>query len=310
MTGDPSCGVMDCGEPTCGIAYGEDCGCGDVGCAGSCGGTTGNCVSRGAIPVAFFAPPIQELQFFGGVQAFKGALDATRDRGNFGANLGGNIGGRMSWLPWPGLGYQIGYRAASSQLHGSDIGNTVDPHTQSFFTAGLFHRKQVGLNYGVVYDVLKDERSESADFGQLRGQISIKNPRGHEIGFLFARSLNENTLAGVDYQGVDQYLLFYRVCGQHGGEFRVFGGMDDDSMGIVGGDIDVPRSDRWSLQTGFSYLIPEEEDGGIGAEEEGWNLGMGLVWHYGKRARSGYGSPYRPMFNVADNGTFFVDDRP
>ncbi|TWT42544.1 DUF6666 family protein [Botrimarina hoheduenensis] len=316
---DPSCGLGGCGDVACGVPCDDSCGCGEIGCGGmcgegvcgcGCGAGVGNCLSRGAVPVVFFLPPIQNLNFFGGVQAFKGALDANRDRGNFGGNLGVNLSGRMAWLPLPGLGYQLGYRAVSSQLHGSDIGDTADPHTQQFFTAGLFHRQCVGLNYGVVYDLLKDERIESADFGQLRGLISVRNPRGHEIGFLFARHLSDNVLAGQTYEGVDQYLLFYRLSGQQGGEFRFFGGMDDDNMGIVGADVDVPLNNRWSLQSGFSYLIPEDDTAGIGSTQEGWNIGMNLVWHYGKRARQSYGAPFRPLFNVADNGSFFVDDKP
>jgi hypothetical protein len=262
------------------------------------------------VPLVLYVPPIQELTVFGGVQAFKGALDEGRDRGNFGFHGGVNAGGRMSWLPFQGLAYQIGYQATQSKLHGDDATNSADGHTQQFITAGLFHRKQVGLQYGVVYDVLRDERQVSADFGQVRGLISVVNPRGREIGFMFSTATNETAIGNRVYDAVDQYLLFYRIHGPSGGEFRVFGGFDEDNMGILGGDLDIPLTCRMSLQTGFSYLIPEEDAQGIGAEEEAWNLGMNLVWHYGKRAKQSYRSIYRPLFNVADNGTMFIDDTP
>ena len=162
----------------------------------------------------------------------------------------------------------------------------------------------------MVYDVLHDERQVNADFSQVRGLISVVNPRGRELGFMFSTATNETAINGRVYDAVDQYLLFYRVHGPQGGEFRVYGGFDEDNMGILGADADIPLTCRWSLQTGFSYLVPEEDFQGEGAREEAWNIGMNLVWHYGKRAKQSYRSSFRPLFNVADNGTLFVDDTP
>lgn len=318
---DPGCGMVDpgCGiaGPSCGLTYGEPCGCGDIGCAGACGMEVGcgcgdvacgGCVD--AVPLMIYVPPIRELTLYGGVQAFKNALDLGRDRGNFGIHEGINVGGAMSWLGLPGVGYQIGYRATQSQLNGDATTADASSHTQQFFTAGLFHRKPVGLQYGVVYDLLQDERQQTMDFGQIRGLISVTNPRGHEIGFQFARHMNSETI-GVNqtYSAADQYLAFYRKHGPKGGECRVYGGFDDDEKGIVGVDFALPLDNRWSLQTGFTYFIPEDAAGGAGAADEAWNIATSLVWHYGRRARSCYRGPYRPMFDVADNGSLIIDDR-
>ncbi|QDT68539.1 hypothetical protein MalM25_14620 [Planctomycetes bacterium MalM25] len=312
----PACGVGGChgGEPTCGLTYGEPCGCGDIGCCGECDmgcgagvGCGSPCQSLG-VPLMLYVPPIRELTFDGGVHAFKNPLDVGRDRGNFGLNLGVNVGGQMTWFGAPGLGYQIGGRFASSQLHGDATSGTSDSHTQTFFTAGLFRRKPVGLQYGVVYDMLHDERQGTMDFGQIRGLISVTNPRGHEIGFQFTSETTNAQLNGVTYQPLDQYLLFYRLHGCQGGEFRVKGGFDSDSKGIVGADFSVPLTDRWSLETGFTYVIPEEDNAGVGAQEEAWNVGMNMVWHYGCRAKKSYQSPYRPMFRVADNSSLIIDN--
>jgi hypothetical protein len=57
-------------------------------------------------------------------------------------------------------------------------------------------------------------------------------------------------------------------------------------------------------------VIPEEDANGLGAQEEAWNLGMNLVWHYGKRAKQCFKGQYRPMFEVADNGSLILDNRP
>lgn len=318
---EPTCGYGGCGaacEPACGLTYGEPCcGCGDIGCVGGCGDACG-CgdvcyCDDGGVPILLRLPPLKELTFFGGVQGFKNPLDAGRDRSNFGFNVGVNAGGKMTLLGLQGLGYQIGYRSAFSQLHGTSVPGSTDGHTQQFFTAGLFHRKAVGLQYGVVYDLLRDERQLTVDFGQVRGLISVTNPHGHEIGFQFASSVNENLIVNNvvngTYQATDQYLFFYRLHGCEGGDFRFFGGFDDDEKGIVGVDANVPLTDRFALQTGFTYLIPEDDGPPNGANDEAWNIGMNLVWHYGCRARRSAMAPYRPMFNVADNGSMIIDAR-
>ena len=147
--GEPACGFGgccgECAEPACGLTYGEPCGCGDIGCAGGCGSACGcgdvcGC-DDGGVPILLRVPPLKELTFDLGVQAFKSPLDAGRDRGNFGVNYGVNAGGKMTLFGLPGLGYQIGYRGVSSQLNGTEQPNSVDAHTQQFFTAGLFHRQ-------------------------------------------------------------------------------------------------------------------------------------------------------------------------
>ncbi|MEM6330771.1 MAG: DUF6666 family protein, partial [Planctomycetota bacterium] len=327
---EPGCAIVEpgcgCVEPGCGcvvegpVVGGEACGdcvCGDVGCCGSCVGgccppSLGGCHERGAIPICIYLPPIKEVVLFAGVQGFKSPLDnaaANRDAGTFGFHEGFNIGGRMSWLPWPGLGYQVGYQAVHSQLSGSFANGERDSHTQHFFTAGMFRREPVGVQYGLVYDLLQDERQGSINFSQVRGLISTTNKHGHEFGFQFASGTSEDTSTGPTLAATDQYLLFYRYHGRTGGEFRWLIGGNDQHHTILGADLYAPLNERWSIQTGFTYFIPSE-GGALEAEatEEGWNIGINLVWHYGARGKQWYRSPWRPLFNVADNGSLFVDD--
>ena len=313
------CGdVCGCGDP-CGC--GDVCGCGDsCGCGDTCGGYSGlgGCANRGGVPLILFLPPIQDFTLFGGVQGFKNGLDSPgRDRGNFGFHEGFNLGGRMAWLPIKGLAYQVGYQAVHSQLSGDTTASDSSSHTQQFFTGGLFRRRKVGLQYGLVYDYLRDERQEGSEFefGQVRGSVSVSNPCGHEVGFLFTASTRDNTqdISAINgftrytYEPANQYLLFYRMHGCEGGEFSFYGGAIDEGKGLIGASLDAPLNNRFSFNAGFSYLIPEGSESASGAEEEAWNLGMNLVWHYGKRARCGYCSPYRPMFGVADNGSMILD---
>lgn len=276
-------------------------------------GCLGGCAERGAIPLVLYVPPIKEIVLFGGVHGFKNPLDyhagSQRDAGNFGVHEGVNAGGRMSWLPWPGIGYQIGYQAVHSQFSGDFASGSTDSHTQQFFTSGLFVRRPVGLQYGLVYDMLRDERQGSVDYSQVRGLISVTNPHGGEVGFMFTAATNEEAIGGTTYAATDQYLAFYRYHGPQGGEFRIFGGGDENNHGLFGGDIFAPLNHRWSIQAGFNYMIPTEGGNrGANATEEGWNLGMNLVWHWGAQGKRWYRSPWRPMFSVANNGSLIVDD--
>lgn len=303
--GDASCGDVCCGDACCE----PTCGCGGDGCSDCVHWPQAlfGCDDRGCVPV-FWLPPIKEFVFFGGVHGFKGPLDRDRDGGNFGFHEGFNIGGKMAWLPWPGLGYQFGYQAAHSQLSGDSSTGNDSSHTQHFVTTGLFHRQPLGLQYGVVWDMLRDERVLSRDYGQVRGQIGFKNCTNREFGLLWTANTNQNEVNRQDFQAADQYLLYYRMYGRQGGDFRGFLGLTDDSNFMLGSDFHLPLNCRWSLEGNFAYLVPEGGEDGTGADEEAWNIGMQLVWHYGNRAKSWNRQPYRPMFNVANNGSLIVVD--
>lgn len=306
------CGCEPCG---CGDACGMGCGCGDCCSQPGCtqpGGCLGGCAERGCVPLMLYVPPIREFTLFGGVQGFKGPLDFDRDRGNFGFHEGFNIGGNMCWLPLDGLGYQLGYRGTQNQLHGDFESGSSEGHNQNFATAGLFRRTCAGFQGGLVYDWMRDERVQSADFSQIRGEVGLVNPRGHEVGFTFGVHLDDTFINASErfYQSTDWYLLYYRVKCDCAGEIRAFGGFDDGDRGVIGSDFLVALNNRWSLNGGFTYYIPGNNDQGEAATEEGWNIGLSLVWNYGCRAKSSVKSMYRPLFNVADNGSMFVDDRP
>ncbi len=311
----PTCGCGESCDPSCG------CGCGDS-CEPGCGCPNGGCEDLCCIgcgddqschTVRMRIPKWQELMLIGGVQGFKNPYDRDRDSGNFGFHEGFNIGAK---LPFTTLGYQIGYQAVHSQLNGDKDTNISDPHTQQFVTAGIFKREKNGVQFGVVWDTLRDERWGAVDFHQLRGELSFIENGCHEIGFALTSHLNDHELfidsnsGGTLYQASDQYLLFYRFHGCRGGEGRIFGGFNDDSDGVIGADMLLPLQDRWSLQAGFTYLIPDSDAGFHGASQEAWNIGLGLVWHFDCRARKCHSNCYRPMFNVADNGYLIVDDRP
>lgn len=319
--GGCACGDgCECGgacEPGCG------CGCGD----GECQSCINDCCAIGpgdpesCHSVRIRVPRWQELAFFGGVQGFKNPYDIDRDRGNFGFHEGFNAGFKV---PYTYIGYQLGYQAAQSQLNGTESPNSSESHTQHFTTLGLFRRTRDGLQFGSAWDTLVDRRHNARTFHQIRSEISWLDSCTHEFGFgatvgIMNHSLEEDEQNGgngeddedseFSWESADQYVLFYRVHGKRGGEGRFFAGWSDDSDGILGADMLLPVHDRWSVQTGFTYMIPDARDGIDGSREEAWNLNLAMVWHWGCTARTSHSNPYRPLFNVANNGSMIIDSR-
>jgi hypothetical protein len=305
---DPGCGMYDpgCGisDPGCGIAD-PSCGVAEPNC-GSCVGVPGP--DYWCFPVCF--PRLKDLTLWGGVHGFRGPRDfnpGNRSDSNFGFQEGVNISGRapLVGLLFPEMSYQLGYQAFQSRLYGTDTSS--DDRGMQFVTAGVFRRTQAGLQFGAVFDSMSDDLDAQIDLNQVRYEISLKTPRGRELGFWGASSTNDAVALGVNYESVDQYCGFYRWNFKDGYQGRIWGGATGEGEGILGADFYAPLTDRWSIQTGFNFLLPNEDPGPAGVAQESWNLGINLVWHLGRTARKGCRSPFRPLFPVADNGWMFVD---
>jgi hypothetical protein len=303
---DPGCGMVDpgCGiaDPGCGVA---DPSCGVPDC-GSCVGLPGP--DYWCFPVCL--PRLKDVTVWGGVHGFRGPRDfipAGQSNSNFGFQEGVNISGRAPFVGFlfPELSYQLGYQGLQSRLSGT--ATSSDSRGQQFVTAGLFRRTQAGLQFGAVFDSMSDDLDQHVDLNQVRYEISLKTPRGRELGFWGASSTNTAESDGVTFATIDQYNIFYRWNFKDGYQGRIWGGASGDGEGIVGADFYAPLNDRWSVQTGFNYQIPDQNAGLEGVSQESWNIGINLVWHLGRTARKGCRSPFRPLFPVADNGWMFVD---
>jgi hypothetical protein len=297
--GEPCCGEPSCGEPSCACNDGEK----DLFCLGP--GDNESCHT-----IRLRWPKWQEVEAFAGVQGFKNPYDRFRDSGNFGFNEGFNIGAKV---PYAALGYQFGYRITQNELSGDANTGDTDSFLQQFATAGLFHRQAEGLNFGVVWDILSDERYSAVHYNQMRSEISIRDGGCHEIGATITVGVNDHAFNddGVitSFQASDQYLLFYRFHGCDGGEGRFFAGVNNNSDGLLGADMNIPIGEKFCVQSGFEYLIPNANNGVQGANQEAWNISLGLVWHWDCQAHKCFENCYRPMFNVADNGTLIVDQQ-
>jgi hypothetical protein len=313
-----SCGDGECG-PDCGPMCGDD-----MGCCATCGREPESCYidlapglhdPEACEEVRFRVPRINTLMVDGGVHGFKGPYDQNRDTGNFGFQEGINMGFKV---PLTEFGYQVGFQAMQSQLSGDANAGVTTSFSQHFFTAGVFHRARDGFQGGIAWDLLLDDRNTNATFSQLRAELGFVDCGCHEIGASLAIHLRDHRFFDGDdeetnfttFQSADQYLLYYRMHGARGGEGRVNAGFTDDADGIIGADFLLPLTDSWSLQPAFTYLLPWGNGSNVASREEAWNIGINLVWHWKGQARDCHSSPYRPLFNVADNGTMIIDNRP
>lgn len=246
----------------------------------------------------------RDLSFHVGAQGFRSPRDSNQS-GNFGFFEGVNYGGSF----WEALelGYQIGGTAMQTTY---DEGVFTNRDRQQYFvTGGLFHREMCGegLQYGVVYDYLSDNTDESVTLGQLRAEMSWVSG-GAEIGFMGAKGMKsydreQPSFAGfTQYETVDQFALFYRIRTFGNGDARIWGGVDDNAQGLCGADFRAPINDALSLTATFNYLS-SDSPANPDRNGEGWNFGIGVTYYPGSISVAAGRSPYRPLFNVADNGT-------
>lgn len=298
------------------IIYEEDIffegGKGGKGGGGCCDGA--GCFQCCTIPCPRIC--FDNFEVFAGVQGFTGPVNRG-ETASFGFHEGFNWGAPVPCFG--AMGAQIGLQATQNNFSGAEF--TDEDRSQLFLTAGLFRRVDWGLQGGVVLDYLWDDWYANANMAQLRGEASWVYPCLHEIGFWFSASTEEDTqlstfsngtTATETFESTDLYAFFYRhhFDALEGAQARVFAGWTGDSDGLIGADLNLPLSCDWALRAGFAYLIPEQGTGQIGRghAEESWNLAMSLVWYPG--ARSAIGNDYyRPLFNVANNGSFMVGRR-
>lgn len=248
----------------------------------------------------------RESSIFGGVQSFKGPPDRGQN-GNYGFNEGFNLVAPIIPFPRYGVGWQVGARWTQSNLSGNSFGSSS--RDQKFITTALYHRayRNCGLQWGAAFDWLDDNYYTNSSVAQTRYELSWLNGRGSEIGLWGTASVKNDTVTfnGVTNQlrPVNQYNLFYRYTSDFGSQARFWGGITNTNLAIAGADFRVPMSNRLDLIGGFNYIVPHNGNTNMGFTQESWNLEMNMVWYFGRRRDGIHNTPFRPLFNVADNGT-------
>ena len=283
--------------------------CTGDGCVNCCG----NWNSCGPVSPCLLLPRprLEPLEVLLGLQGFTGPANRGGS-GSFGFYEGFNHGFGLCGDCFCG---QFGARWTQSNFDGSLV--TPQDRTQIFATAGLFRRVDWGLQCGLVFDYLHDEWDYEVDLGQLRGEAGWKYCGCNEVGFRFSIGTNDananlNSLSAEDDEIVldqqsanfdvnDLFAFYYRRQFACGGEGRLFGGWTSNDQGLLGGDVRVPLSPCWSLQADFLYVIPSD-DSPAGFVDETWNVAVGVVWT--PFAKPGCPTYCRPLFDVANNGTF------
>jgi hypothetical protein len=254
-------------------------------------------------------------------------ITAFQNQSNFG--LLGNYG-TNEYINWAmpfwnafGVGWQLGARAVQTNFQqptisdgsGSFSGNS---RQQVFVTTGFFTRafEGRGLQGGAVYDYLGDSYFENVDVAQIRGELSYVWGY-HELGFWgafnareqiggFSPSVRSTGVAST----VDLYTAFDRLHFGDANEARIWGGASGNGQGVVGSTIRAPMSRSLAMEGTFTYLLPDKSQtvelspiSSVTFAPSAWNLSVNLVWYPAGRARRSLASPYRPLFDVADNGS-------
>ena len=258
---------------------------------------------------------MDNLTVFGGVSGFRNAVDAGRN-GNFGFSEGVNWAGPAT--PQCTVSAQLGFRAIQSNINGSGDISDKRSRNQYFVTAGLFKRDlSFPVQGGVAFDWLDDDFYGKVKVRQFRCELSARTFSNLEYGFLggFGVSKKGNAFinrredpTGLSHYGVEAqnyYLLFLRKHFSAGGVAEFRGGLTERGDTILSAFAEFPLNDRLAFHGGFTTMIPEEGRGRNGYRRESWDVSVGFVFYFRGGACSKPCNPCRPMFNVADNGSYF-----
>ncbi len=259
---------------------------------------------------------MDNLTVFGGTTGFRGVLDAGQN-GNFGFSEGINWAGPAT--PQGTVSAQLGFRAIQSNINGSDgVISSKRTRNQYFVTAGLFKRNLAyPLQGGVAFDWMDDDFYGKVQVRQLRAEISARTFSNLEYGFLggFGVTKKGNSFldrredpTGLLHYGVaaqDYYLLFVRKHLAGGGLTEMRAGMTEHGDTILSASAEFPLNDRLAFNGGVTALIPEEGRGKNGYRQESWDVSVGFVFYFRGGACSKPMNACRPMFSVAENGSFF-----
>lgn len=337
-------GYIDGSSPVIGESYveGEFISEGCSSCESCVGDTyfspSGNCAPGSCLPLAqelarcwqrnFLSgvgAVIHNAEFFGGATAFRsplfptpgGAAGELSDDSSHGFFGGFNLGFPLNAVTGGLLSGQVGIRSVQTNFNGNEF--SAENRDQLFITAGFFRRVDYGFQAGVVADILHEEWFSENDLVQIRGEAGWVFGGGRSFGFRFATNTQDditsgtfggNTFTDLVTSTDDNYRFFIRGERPSSGYGEIFVGWSDLDQTVVGLDFDVAVTERVGVQAGFTYYLTDE---GLpagttnlagGNSDESFNVFVGLVLR--PRGRSYYDSYDRPLFSVADNGSFLI----
>ena len=303
--------------------------CGSANCGGcvSCDNACGRC---GSLCAVCDECPKRGLVLFTGIDSWRGFSDGSFQN-NTGTSTGLNYGtrlGRFSELT--GIGFQAGGSLGVYDWSGrqSSRHDTNAAQTQGFLTYGLFRKANENSNWsaGLVNDWMFNDNfsvyAQNPTLSQWRGQISYAMSARNELGVWATRRGRGDTrtdFAGpVSYRAIDQMNLFWHHKFDQGADSWLWVGRPDPhrlsgpgSLGdfIIGGNVNIPVSERFAVYTNLAYMHPSAKPGPAAAREDAFSISVGIAFYPGWNARSRTvaGQCWMPLMPVANNGNFFVD---
>jgi hypothetical protein len=285
-----------------------------------------SCCDESCSSLGCDAWPCRGIVGFAGLDAFKGISDGDYPS-NFGAVTGLNTAIPLGDY---GIGWQLGMSYGVYDIDGraSDF-SQAQSQEQIFVTTGFFHKAQGDrrLSFGLVYDWMINnnwgEYAVAPTLGQWRGQVEYATSGSNAFGVwgcVRDRSSAQYAIAvgTVSDRAISQANFFWHHKFETGADSWLWVGLPeqqrlsgDGSLGtwMVGANVQVPLTDRLALYANGSYFRPSQSAGAEAAVESGFDVGMGVVWYFGRHAVShsingACGLPYMP---VANNSTFLVD---
>ncbi|MDR1957825.1 MAG: hypothetical protein LBQ54_02075 [Planctomycetaceae bacterium] len=239
-----------------------------------------------------------------------------------------------SIVPVP-ISLQAGFRAVQSRQCGYEVPRTYhreNTRDQYFGTLGVFHRGTLlPVQIGAAYDFMEDRYDQTVKLQQLRSEFSYVSSYGFEFGFRGAFGMKNDAVTRnishlrYDSQG-DQWFadwytvtqgirpnsycsLFLKKYYPNGAEGAFSAGATNYGDAVFRLDYTIPLNDCVSLQNSFTYVLPEQGRGRGGFLKESWNAMLQLTYQPRGGLLAGFCDPARPMFDVADNGTFLQSIR-
>ena len=271
------------------------------------------------------------MEVFAGANGF-GTRSGKIDETSFGFHEGVNWAGSVS--PRFGIAAQFGVRSVQRTIEGTlpmleEANWDNGGKSQVFITAGFFKRARSNpFQYGLVYDWMSDnkyknlttrggKKLDSFNLGQVRTELSYKCCSGFTFGFrgTFGLAESDDLFESTDYtaKAATQLHGFFEKplwCGSSAG---FSAGGTPKGNAILSAYYDQPLSNRFSLKTGFTYMLPKESKDEASAfvedERSAWEAGITLTFHPHGGAFSKNCNPLRAMFDVAGNGSMITSHR-
>jgi hypothetical protein len=263
---------------------------------------------------------LREAGYFGGAQAFQTSsflIPGTNERigdCSFGFYTGLNLGLPLRQLTCGLVSGQFGVRTVQSDYNGDLFSS--DNRDQLFLTTGFYRRVDYGLQFGVVMDYLRENWFTDTEVIQMRGDLAWVYPTGSAFGFRFTKNVqdwvSDGVVDGTSFSDLrtgtyNQSRFYWRNGCVNGGWADFFLGWTDESHVVGGVEYDIPLTETWAINSGFTYLFPRdnpEATSFAGNSSDAWNVFVGMAWR--PMGRNWYRNYDQPLLPVADNGSMVL----